>query len=179
MLKAVTRPPLPSVMRLRHVMYEQSSAENYRPARLFTIEQANAMLTLVRAIKGALAALARDVMQRRHRLSVLTAGRELKANDPYADELAQMEAELERDALRLQEYVDELRELGVEPKGAIEGLVDFPCMLDGKLALLCWRLGEPEVLYWHDLESGFAGRQPLTAGSAMGEYEPDDESYND
>jgi len=149
-------------------MSEQSSAENYRPARLFTIEQANAMLPLVRAITGDLAALARDVMQRRHRLSVLTAGRDLKANDPYADELAQMEAELERDALRLQEYVEELRELGVEPKGAIEGLVDFPCEMDGRLVYLCWRLGEPEVLYWHDLESGFGGRQPLTADSVAG-----------
>ena len=45
-------------------------------------------------------------MQRRHRLSVLTAGRDLKPNDPYSDELAQMEGDLERDALRLQEYVD-------------------------------------------------------------------------
>jgi len=151
----------------------------YKPARLFTIEQANATLPLVRAITSDLATLAKDVVERRHRLALLTSGRDLKPGDPYSDELAQMEAELERDAVRLQEYVDELRELGVEPKGAVEGLVDFPCMLDGKLVLLCWRLGEPEVLYWHDLESGFAGRQPLTAGSVMGDYEPDDESYND
>ncbi len=140
-------------------------SENYKPARLFTIEQANAMLPLVRAITGDLANLARDVMQRRHRLSVITTGRQRKPNDPYADELAQMEAELERDAIRLQEYVDELRKLGVEPKGAIEGLVDFPCEMDGRLVYLCWRLGESEVLYWHDLESGFGGRQPLTADS--------------
>jgi hypothetical protein len=151
----------------------------YKPARLFTIEQANATLPLVRAITSDLATLAKDVVERRHRLALLTSGRDLKPGDPYSDELAQMEAELERDAVRLQEYVDELRELGVEPKGAVEGLVDFPCMLDGKLALLCWRLGEPELLYWHDLESGFGGRQPLTAGSIMGEYEPDDESYKD
>jgi len=153
--------------------------ESYRPARLFTIEQANAMLPLVRAITGDLAALARDVMQRRHRLSVLTTGRDLKPNDPYSDELAQMESELERDALRLQEYVQELRDLGVEPKGAIEGLVDFPTEMDGRIVYLCWRLGESEVLFWHDLESGFGGRQPLTADSVSGGDGGTDESFGD
>lgn len=153
------------------------SAQNYQPARLFTIEQANAMLPLVRAITGDLANLARDVMQRHHRLSVLTNGRELKSHDPYSDELAQMKAELERDGLKLQGYVAELRELGVEPKGAIEGLVDFPCEMDGRTVYLCWRLGEPEVLFWHDLESGFGGRQPLTAETLSGGDGGADESF--
>src|SRR3954468_13532089 len=138
------------------------AAEGYKPARLFSIEQANATLPLVRAITSDLATLAKDVVERRHRLALLTSGRDLKPGDPYSDELAQMEADLERDATRLQEYVDELRQLGVEPKGAVEGLVDFPCRLDGKVVLLCWKLGEPEVLYWHDLDAGFSGRQPLT-----------------
>ena len=143
----------------------------YKPTRLFTIEQANAMLPLVRAITSDLAALAKDVVERRHRLALLTSGRDLKPGDPYSDELAQMEADLERDASRVQDYVDELRQLGVEPKGAVEGLVDFPCMLDGRVVLLCWRLGESEILYWHDLESGFAGRQPLTAGAVPSDYD--------
>jgi hypothetical protein len=149
------------------------AARQYKPARLFTIEQANAMLPLVRAITSDLATLAKDVVERRHRLALLLAGRELKSGDPYSDELAQMEAELERDAKRLQEYVEELHELGVEPKGAVEGLVDFPCDLDGRIVYLCWRLGEPEVLYWHELDAGFAGRQPLTAGSLSGDYGDD------
>ena len=155
------------------------SVEEYKPARFFTIDQANATLPLVRAITSDLATLAKDVVERRHRLALLTSGRDLKPGDPYSDELAQMEAELERDAIRLQGYVDELRELGVEPKGAVEGLVDFPCQLDGRIVLLCWKLGEPEVLFWHDLDSGFGGRQPLTAGSVPGGYGDDDESYND
>jgi len=154
-------------------------SDEYKPERLFTIDQANAMLPLVRAITSDLAALAKDVVERRHRLALLTSGRDLKPGDPYSDELAQMEGELERDAIRLQGYVDELRELGVEPKGAVEGLVDFPSLMDGKLVLLCWRLGESEVLYWHDLDSGFAGRQPLTAGSVSGDFNHGDESYND
>jgi len=155
------------------------TVQQHKPARLFTIDQANAMLPLVRAITTDLAILAKDVVERRHRLALLTSGRDLKPGDPYSDELAQMEAELERDATRLQEYVEELRELGVEPKGAVEGLVDFPCKMDGKTVYLCWKLGEPEVLYWHDLDTGFSGRQPLTAGSVSGGFEPDNESYND
>ncbi len=138
---------------------------DYRPNRLFTIEQANATLPLVRAITADLSTLAREVMERRHRLALLTAGRDLKAGDPYVEELAQTEADLEKDTVRLQGYVEELRELGVEAKGAVDGLVDFPSLMDGKIVYLCWRLGEPEVLHWHELEAGFAGRQPLTAGS--------------
>ena len=149
------------------------SASEYHPARLFTIEQANAMLPLVRAITTDLSQLAIEVMERRQRVAMLTAGRDLKAGDPYAEELAQTEAELERDVVRLQEFVAELHALGVEAKGAMEGLVDFPSQMDGRIVYLCWRLGEPEVLHWHELEAGFAGRQPLTAGSVAEEYGSD------
>lgn len=141
------------------------SAAEYKPAKLFTIEQANAMLPLVRAITADLSNLAREVVDRRHRLALLTAGRDWKPGDPYSDELAEIEARLERDALRLQEYVDELRQLGVEPKGAVDGLVDFPSLMDGRVVFLCWKLGEPEVAHWHELDAGFAGRQSLVAGS--------------
>jgi hypothetical protein len=152
------------------------SVADYRPARLFTIEQANAMLPLVKAITSDLATLARDVMERRHRIGLLTAGRERKAGDPYVEELAQIEADLEKDTVRLQEYVQELHELGVEAKGALDGLVDFPCEMDGRIVYLCWRLGEPEVLHWHELDAGFAGRQSLTAGALPEGFDLDDEA---
>jgi len=45
----------------------------------------------------------------------------------------------------------------------VRGLVDFPALVDGKEVYLCWKLGEPEVLFWHDMDAGFAGRQSLTA----------------
>ena len=140
------------------------ASSEYKPARLFTIEQANAMLPLVRAITADLASLARDVVERRHRLALLTAGRDLKKSDPYSEELAQIEKDLQLDGQRLAEYMNELKELGVEPKGAVDGLVDFPAEMDGRIVFLCWKLGEPEVLHWHDLEGGFAGRQSLVAG---------------
>ena len=142
------------------------SLESYEPEKLFTVEQANASLPLVRAIVQDLADLSREVIERRQRLSHLHAGRPPKQEeDFYTAELAQIEEELEKDSRRLQEYVEELRALGVEPKNGPEGLVDFPSRMDGRTVYLCWRLGEPEVMYWHDIEAGFRGRQPLTAGS--------------
>jgi hypothetical protein len=139
--------------------------DSYRPAKLFTVDQANAALPLVRAIASDLAQLSREVIDRRERLAQLRSGREIKSYGPYSEELAQVEEELEKDTHRLQEYVEELRALGVEPKNGPEGLVDFPSFMDGRLVYLCWKLGEPEVLHWHELDTGFSGRQPLTAGS--------------
>lgn len=52
-------------------------------------------------------------------------------------------------------------EWGCELKDLEQGLVDFPAYRSGRLIYLCWRRGEPRVAFWHDVESGFAGRQPL------------------
>src|SRR5581483_7805155 len=61
----------------------------------------------------------------------------------------------------LADVIDELAERGVQVKDVDEGLVDFPALRRGETVLLCWRLGEDEVSYWHTLEAGFAGRRPL------------------
>jgi hypothetical protein len=125
------------------------------------------MLPLVRAIVSDLARLTREVIERHQRLEHVRAGRRITSGDPYDEELAQIEHELAKDRARLNEYAEELRQLGVEPKSAVDGIVDFPAVIDGALAFLCWKLGEPEVLFWHPLHSGFAGRQPLTADAAV------------
>ena len=141
------------------------TSESYHPRKLFTVEQANAVLPLVRAITSDLVRLSREVTERRERLALLSAGRSASAKDPYTEELAQIEEELDKDTEQLQAYVEELRELGVEPKSGPEGLVDFPAMIDERIVLLCWKLGESEVLHWHELDAGFRGRQSLVAGS--------------
>jgi hypothetical protein len=141
------------------------ASEPYRPSKLFTPEQANAALPLVRSIATDLVRLSREVIERRERLELLSAGRSAAANDPYSEELAQIEEELEKDNAQLLEYVEELRALGVEPKSGPEGLFDFPSMMDGRIVFLCWKLGESEVTYWHELDGGFLGRQSLVAGT--------------
>ena len=56
----------------------------------------------------------------------------------------------------------ELHDLGVQLKDYSRGLIDFPSMRDGRVVLLCWQLGEgDEIEWWHEVEAGFAGRQPL------------------
>jgi len=129
--------------------------------KLFTIEDANKALPLVRAIVGDIVRQFRTVEELRQRLGAVLSERRSTASDPYSEELAQSQAEMASEEEKLASFVDELTKLGVELKG-FDGLCDFPSVRDGRGVYLCWRLGEPEILYWHEQDAGFAGRQPLT-----------------
>ena len=147
-------------------MNSHSEAET----RCFTVEQANAMLPLVRAIAEDLVRQSRAFFEREQRLERLRGNRELSDSDPYSGELLEIENELKRQRETLKRYVQELEELGVELKSPTEGLIDFPSIRDGRPIYLCWKLGEPEVAFWHDVDAGFAGRQPIeTATASNGE----------
>ena len=63
--------------------------------------------------------------------------------------------------LKYNNFMHKIVEIGCEVKGIREGLVDFPSIREGKEVYLCWRMPEKEILFWHDLNSGFAGRKPL------------------
>ena len=73
--------------------------------------------------------------------------------------------EAHRDAIGLardiEGYIAELNDLGVICKGMDTGLVDFRGRIDGREVFYCWKLGEPSVLYWHEIDAGFVGRQRL------------------
>jgi hypothetical protein len=131
--------------------------------KFFTADEANAALPLVRAIVRDITELAGDLRDRQERLTRVRAAQHGALSGAYQEEVHLAQAEIERDAERLQEYERELKELGVELKDYFTGLVDFPCRMDNREVYLCWRLGEPEVAYWHELEAGFAGRQSLRA----------------
>jgi hypothetical protein len=129
--------------------------------RHFTPEEANAALEEVRPL------VERLVEQRRAHAAVLERQEELEGHIrgngggiPPAT-LAEAAAEVDREARELARLVDELVELGVQVKDVDEGLVDFPALHRGETVLLCWKLGEDEIGYWHSIEDGFAGRRPL------------------
>ncbi len=130
--------------------------------RFFSVTEANNTLPLVRAIVQDITALAHELSERRERLMRLKSHERLRLSEAHEEELQQVQAEQDRGQEKMEEYVRELAQLGVELKDYFTGLVDFPSLMNGRPVYLCWRLGEPEVAHWHELEAGFAGRQKLT-----------------
>jgi len=64
---------------------------------------------------------------------------------------------------RAKDSLQEIDAIGVQVKDLDTGLLDFPCILEGETVLLCWKRGEPRIDFWHHLEDGFRGRQPIDA----------------
>jgi hypothetical protein len=76
---------------------------------------------------------------------------------------ARRRAEREKTLQEARDTLLEIDEIGVQVKDLENGLLDFPCVVDGQTVLLCWKLGEKEIGFWHTTEDGFAGRKPLDA----------------
>ena len=143
--------------------------------RTFTREEANAALVDVRPLAEQMVEAKRALDEAQEQSD--DAARSISGNGggiPPAElaalheqleqrttELAALHEQLEQRATELAGIVDKLHELGVQVKDLDSGLVDFPAFREGERVLLCWRLGEDEVAFWHGLEDGFAGRQPL------------------
>jgi hypothetical protein len=124
--------------------------------KIFTVEEANALLPTVRGIL--------DRIQRVYK--------RLSTYQPAAKKAAEAAETggggvpngLRYAALltELTTRIAELEALGVQLKDFDRGLVDFPSMRDGRVVLLCWQMGEGDELeWWHDVEAGFAGRTHL------------------
>ena len=129
--------------------------------RHFTPEEANAALVEVRPLVEEM------VARRRAHTAALERQEELEGRIrgngggiPPAT-LAESAAAVEREARSLAKAIDAIAERGAQVKDIDEGLVDFPALLHGETVLLCWRLGEGDIRYWHRIEDGFAGRRPL------------------
>jgi hypothetical protein len=74
---------------------------------------------------------------------------------------ARRRAEREKASKEMTDTMAEIDEIGVVVKDLDQGLLDFPAVLDGRTVLLCWKLGEKEIGFWHSTEEGFAGRKPV------------------
>jgi hypothetical protein len=132
------------------------------PPRHFTPEQANAALDEVRPLAERMVEHRRELgllVSRRAELSTTIAG---NGGDLDPGELARVEAEIGEQAKGVARCVNEIHGLGAQVKDADEGLVDFPTLRGDEEVLLCWKLGEDEIAYWHSLDDGFAGRRPLS-----------------
>jgi hypothetical protein len=122
--------------------------------RHFTVEEANALL-------GRIEPVLRSLREARDRLTDAEAHEALAGaaptnggGDPGRD-VGEAFLEVRRMLLALQE-------LGIVVRDIERGLIDFPAIHEGREVYLCWQLDEPpRIAFWHDLEAGYDGRQPL------------------
>ena len=124
--------------------------------KLFTLQEANALLPSVRTILAKIQRAHRKLVHYREEAKKAAAAAEqggggIESGVAYATLLTELTVQL-----------SELETLGVQLKDFERGLVDFPSLRDGRVVLLCWQLGEGDELeWWHDVDAGFAGRTPL------------------
>jgi hypothetical protein len=76
-------------------------------------------------------------------------------------QVARRKAEREKTIQRVKDTLAEIDATGVQVKDLDIGLLDFPCEVEGRTVLLCWKLGEKGITHWHDTSEGFAGRKPI------------------
>lgn len=127
------------------------------PKALFTLEEANQALPLVRAITA-------DLVAEFRRLRLVGRERRALEQDPTRRAGAEHEALVESvRALsdQVEAYLRELGALGLEIRDLELGLVDFPTLMGPEPAFLCWRLGEARVAFWHAADKGHAERLPV------------------
>jgi hypothetical protein len=148
-------------------MAEGAAGEPPRPARLWTVEEANARTHQLRELLPQLKAWAvrlHKVHDELQRLSTFW-GRELDAKDnPDRDLRARLDEEWRTLGRRLEKEISQLQEEGIEVKDLETGLVDFYSEQAGETVFLCWQRGETEVGYWHSLRGGYRTRRPLHRG---------------
>jgi hypothetical protein len=74
---------------------------------------------------------------------------------------ARRKAERAKAEQRAKDALAEIDSIGVQVKDIDTGLLDFPCVVEGQVVLLCWKMGEQSITHWHSIEEGFAGRKPI------------------
>jgi hypothetical protein len=123
--------------------------------KLFTIEEANELLPGVRSMLERIQRMYSSLGHFREAARAAAAASEsgggMQGGGDYVKALYE-----------IGKLTTELHESGIQLKDYSRGLIDFPCMREGRVVLLCWQLGEAErIEWWHEIEAGFAGRKPV------------------
>ena len=136
--------------------------------KAFTVSEANALIPLMEdAFEGIRERRARleELDERLQLLDVLWGERLYQPMNPDFPEFARCRSEIRRTVREVEALIqNEILARGVRfpPGGLEQGLLDFPTTLDGRWVFMCWQSGESRLRSWHEVDGGFAGRQPLT-----------------
>lgn len=122
--------------------------------KVFTVQEARRLLPTVKKLMGRVVAISNQLDEYQNSVQKLA--------DSAADNTGspQGTAYLEN-LILLQNYLTQIQETGCLVKSLQEGLVDFPYLKDGREVYLCWKYGEDDIQFWHEVDAGFAGRTPI------------------
>ncbi len=126
----------------------------------FTLEEATAQLPRLREILMEMREKKPRVDKLRQEILAMT--RKATGNGHLVSQDVRDRQKIAQELVgRLNELGEAIKEIGCELKGVEEGLIDFPSEREGRTVYLCWKLGEDNIAYWHELDTGFSSRQPL------------------
>ena len=132
--------------------------------KTFTLEEAQTLLPVLRSLlqrsidgKQLIEQIEKESQDLNHRI-LLSGG--LFVDVP---KVARRRAQCDKALQGTKDALAEIEAIGVQVKDLDIGLLDFPCIVDDQTVLLCWKLGEDKIEYWHGLEEGFRGRKPIDA----------------
>jgi hypothetical protein len=124
-------------------------------SRYFSLDEANEALHTIKPLMYQIQEIRSRILARRPEIWPALAR---AAGNGGNAALSEMVGEFDR----LNELVHGVLDTGAQIKDLGTGLLDFPAQRHGRDVLLCWKHGEPSVLYWHELDAGFAGRRPIS-----------------
>ncbi len=131
-----------------------------RMAHYFTREEAEALLPQISVVLRKIQERRKTMQQSEEELGALHAL--AMGNGHHLHErISKLQKDLAEHIQALQVFINELNDFGCELKDPNIGLIDFLSLRNGREVYLCWHLGEERINYWHYLDAGFAGRQPL------------------
>jgi hypothetical protein len=137
------------------------SAPRREVERIFTLEEANAAVVELRPVVERMVGHRQKLVAAQRRQTELLTRIAGNGGDMQTSDLQEVAEAIQREADAISACAEQIDAAGAQIKSLEEGLLDFPARRDGEDVLLCWKLGEDEIGFWHGVDEGFAGRKPL------------------
>jgi hypothetical protein len=129
--------------------------------RVFTLEEANAALTELRPIVERMVQHRRNLTAAQVRQAELVTRIAGNGGDMVPSDLHDLAEAIQREADAISDCAEQIDQAGAQVKSLEEGLLDFPAKRGEEDVLLCWKLGEDEIRFWHGTDEGFSARKPV------------------
>lgn len=122
--------------------------------KYYTPKEANNLLEIVRPMVAEMMTISQKIQEHQPELWALAEKSAGNGGNPTLSKLLP-------DFDRLHNLLHQIQDMDIEVKDATTGLIDFVCLKDGREIYLCWKYGEEQIQFWHEIEAGFAGRQKI------------------